>query len=108
VHPAAAQTAAFTTLALSQILHLGNARSRAPVMRVERALSNRYALGAVVLSVALQILATAWPPLTALLHVVPLDRREWALVAVLSAIPGVVGQIRRTLESGGRREGVDS
>jgi Ca2+-transporting ATPase len=101
MHSAAAQTAAFTTLALSQVFHLGNARSRAPVIRVTRALSNRSAVGALVLSVALQILATTWPPLVALLHVVPLDAGEWALVVVLSAIPGVVGQIRRTLESSG-------
>ncbi len=42
--PAAAPTVAFMTLALAQIAHLGNARSRGPVLRLRRALANPHAI----------------------------------------------------------------
>lgn len=92
VRPEAAQSAAFTTLALSQIFHLGNARSLAPVLGLRRALANRYAVGAVVLSMAVQLLGNLWSPLAATLHVFPLTAGEWTLVAGASSIPAAVGQ----------------
>jgi Cation transporting ATPase, C-terminus len=45
-----ASTIAFMTLALAQVFHLGNARSTEPVLRPDRALANRFALGAVALA----------------------------------------------------------
>lgn len=87
-----ARTLAFTTLALAQILHLGNARSREPVLRRGIAGSNRFALGAVVLSVILQLIAVYFEPIAAVLGVTPLSLREWVVVIGLAAIPAVIGQ----------------
>jgi P-type Ca2+ transporter type 2C len=92
-----ASTIAFMTLALAQVFHLGNARSTEPVLRPDRALANRFALGAVALAVLLQVAAVAVDPLARVLDVVPLTAREWVVVTALAAMPAVVGQAIRTL-----------
>ena len=86
-----AQTIAFMTLAFAQLFHLGNARSEEP-LRGWTHLSNPYALGAVALSTALQLVAIYVPPLARVLGVEPLDARSWLIVISLGAIPAVLGQ----------------
>ena len=88
-----AVTIAFVTLALSQLFHLGNARSRGPVLAWRRMTANRWALGAVPLVIALQVAAVHWAPLAALLRTVPLTAADWLVVCALSAVPAVVGQL---------------
>src|SRR5262249_24698897 len=65
--PGGAQTIAFTTLALAQTFHLGNARSVQAVTGLRRALANRYALGAVAISIGLQLAAVYVDPLAGIL-----------------------------------------
>ncbi|HJQ65808.1 MAG TPA: HAD-IC family P-type ATPase [Gemmatimonadales bacterium] len=91
--PARAVTVAFLTLGLAQVFHLGNARSTGPVVASRRALSNRHAIGAVVLAGLLQWLAVSWAPLAHVLGARPITPLEWAMVAGLAVVPGVVGQI---------------
>jgi hypothetical protein len=55
-------------------------------------LANRYALGAVVLTVALQVLAVVAPPLGRILGTAPLSTRGWMIAVALGAIPALVGQ----------------
>jgi len=93
-------TCAFMTLAFAQILHLGNARSRGPVLAPRAALANRAALAAVALAIGLQLLAAFLPPLAHVLRVAPLSGEQWALVAVLGAAPAVVGQNVKLLRAG--------
>lgn len=90
--PARAVTLSFTTLALAQIFHLGNARSTQHVVSWRLARANRYALGALVLTVALQVLAVIAPPLNRVLGTVPLSTRGWTIAVVLGAIPALAGQ----------------
>ncbi|HEX6308476.1 MAG TPA: HAD-IC family P-type ATPase [Longimicrobiales bacterium] len=89
---ARAVTIAFVTLALAQTLHLANARGGGPALRWRRVISNRWALGAAALTVALQLLAVYFSPLARLLGVVPLAARDWLIIAPLALIPAVVGQ----------------
>ncbi|HET7458194.1 MAG TPA: cation-transporting P-type ATPase [Gemmatimonadaceae bacterium] len=91
-HPERAQTMAFMTLALAQALHLGNARSAAPVLAPGAAVGNRWALAAVALVVALQVATVRVPALSVALGVRPLDARDWALAVGLAAAPAVLGQ----------------
>lgn len=91
--PARAVTMSFTVLALAQIFHLGNARSVAPVTSRRRIVSNPYALGAFVLTIALQVLAVAFRPLGAVLGTVPLERTGWLIAFALSVVPGIGGQL---------------
>lgn len=90
---AQATTLAFTTLALAQIAHLGNARSARTVLAAGCAVANPYALGAVALSVGLQTAALYVDPLPRLLRVSPLTGGEWLVVLVLAAVPILVGQV---------------
>ena len=79
------------TLAFAQLFHLGNARSEEPLTGWTH-VSNPYAIGAVVLSIALQLLAVYVPLLARLLGVAPLDARSWLIVISFAAVPAVVGQ----------------
>jgi Ca2+-transporting ATPase len=94
------------TLALAQLFHLGNARSRGPVLAPRRAIANRWALAAVPFVLGLQVIAVHWTPLAAVLGTVPLSGRDWLVIVVLSSLPGIVGQIietvtnRRSVHSG--------
>jgi Ca2+-transporting ATPase len=90
-------TLAFLTLALAQVFHLGNARSAAPVTAWHRAVSNRYALAAVALAVALQAAAMHYPPLTRVLGVTPPDARGWLVAVTLAMVPALVGQTAKLL-----------
>ena len=90
--PARAVTIAFMTLALAQLFHLGNARSRGPVLSWRRIGANPWALGAVPLVIALQVAAVYWEPLSTVLRTVPLVPSDWLLVFGLAAVPALVGQ----------------
>jgi len=90
--PARAGTVALMTLAFAQVMHLGTARSSQPVMSVSRALANRWAVAAMVLTIALQILAVYFAPLASLLGVVRLPLVDWFVIVPLAVLPAVVGQ----------------
>jgi Ca2+-transporting ATPase len=87
-----AQTIAFMTLALAQLFHLGNARGDVPVLDVTRALSNPYAVGALVLSIVLQLATVYVTPLAQVLGLVPMTWRDWSIVIACALGPAVVGQ----------------
>jgi Ca2+-transporting ATPase len=89
---ARSRTITFSTLALAQALHLGNARDREAVVSPARAFRNRWALLAVAVVVLLQALAVHAGPLRRVLGVTPLGVREWLLVAACSSLPALVGQ----------------
>ena len=86
-------TIGFSTLALAQTFHLGNARGVGAVMRRKRAFSNRYALGAAALVIVLQLLTVYWQPLANLLGQEPLPATDWVLIGSLSLIPALFGQL---------------
>lgn len=91
--PESATTVAFMTLALGQLFHLGNARSRTAVLRPARAFANRWAVGSVPLVLVLQYAAVEWSPLATVLGTTPLSTVEWGLALALGLIPAVVGQL---------------
>lgn len=94
-----ARTMAFTTLALAQLLHLGNARSESAVRTLRNALANRYALGAVALALGLQIAAVTYAPLNRLLSTSRLTGGDWMTVAAFALVPALVGQTAKRLVS---------
>jgi Ca2+-transporting ATPase len=88
-----AVTMSFLTLALAQVLHLGNARSGRPVWSLRGAASNRVAVAAVVFVTLLQVLAVQWPALGRILQTVPLSGPDWLLCLGLASVPAIVGQV---------------
>jgi Ca2+-transporting ATPase len=100
--PSRATTIAFMTLALAQIFHLGTARGPGQMLSPRRLFANPWALGAVVLSITLQLAAVYIEPIASVLHVSPPTQQEWLLIVSLGAIPAIVGQI---VHAGRRRPG---
>jgi Ca2+-transporting ATPase len=98
--PKDASTIAFMTLALAQIGHLGNARSRRAVLRVSRALANPFALLGAGFAVLLQVTAATFEPLARVLRVTPLHSTDWLVIIGLAAIPAVVGQLLKAVRTG--------
>jgi Ca2+-transporting ATPase len=90
-----AVTMCFVTLALTQALHLGNARSRSRVLAPAEALGNPWAIVAVALVVLLQVAAVEAAPLALVLRTVPLSLSDWVTVLALAAVPAVVGQLAK-------------
>ena len=101
--PTHAATMAFMTLALAQVFHLGNARNDRTVLRPAQVISNPYAIGAVLASVALQIAPAGIDSLGAVLDVVTLSIGEWIVVLAASAVTALVGQTIRLVSARHRR-----
>jgi len=87
-----ARTVAFQTLSLAQVFHLGNARSRAPVVSREAITRNRWAVAAVITVVLLQLAAAYLQPLPSILRVAVPGLRDWLLIVPFSIAPAIVGQ----------------
>lgn len=92
-HREHASTIAWMTLALSQLLHIGNVRSDAPATTAAGAVGNWYAVGAVLIGIALQVLAVQLPSLARALLVQPLSLPEWMVVVALAVTPAIIGQL---------------
>jgi Ca2+-transporting ATPase len=90
-----ARTICFMTLAIAQLFHLVNARSRHAVVFTGRLLTNRWALYAALLVLALQLIAVYVAPLALVLEVVPPRGVDWLVILGLSMLPALVGQALR-------------
>lgn len=90
--PEHASTVALMTLAFAQILHLGTARSDRDVLVPARAFRNRFALVAVLMSVALQ-LATLTGGLSRVLNVTMVPPVAWLAIVAGAAAPAILGQL---------------
>ncbi|HSG82863.1 MAG TPA: HAD-IC family P-type ATPase [Gemmatimonadota bacterium] len=88
-----AVTLAFMTLALAQLFHVVNARSPERILFTRRMGENRWVLGALVITLGLQLAAVYLPVLSDVLQTHPLEWRDWGLVMTASLMPLVVGQI---------------
>jgi Ca2+-transporting ATPase len=90
-----AGAAAFLTLAVAQVLHLGNARSASAVLSRRTATANPWALVAVVACAALLVASAHVPPLASLLDLPDVGLLEWGVVVAFGAIPAIAGQLWR-------------
>jgi len=85
-----AVTIAFMTLALAQIFHAFNARSRTRSAFSAGLFSNRWLWGAVVVCLLLQAAAIYAPFLSAVLRTVPLTAADWGLIVASALAPVAV------------------
>ncbi|MFS8629736.1 MAG: cation-transporting P-type ATPase, partial [Bacillales bacterium] len=81
-----AQTVAFATLVLAQLIHVFDCRSEKSIL-ARNPFENKYLTGAVLSSLILMLVVIYYPPLQPVFHTVPIEARDWLLVAGMAAIP---------------------
>jgi P-type Ca2+ transporter type 2C len=91
--PQRAATLSFTTLAIAQIFHLGNARGTKHVLTWPAVRANRFAIGAVGLALLLQVAAVNAPPLMQVLGTKAPTPMGWFVAFLLGSVPAVAGQL---------------
>jgi len=97
--PDRAVTMSFMTVGLAQLFHVFNSRKERGALRLREWLSNRYVIGAVVLTVALQLAAVYMPGLNTVLKTAWLGATDWLIIGVCSLVPLAAGQVMRLLRS---------
>lgn len=92
-----ARTMAFTTLVLFEMFDVFNCLSATETVFRRQTLRNRWLLGAVALSVALQAAVVYWGPLQSGFDTVALTGRDWAIAtAVASSVIVAAEILKRT------------
>ncbi|WP_241158441.1 calcium-translocating P-type ATPase, SERCA-type [Cohnella candidum] len=81
-----AQTVAFATLVMAQLIHVFDCRSSRSIFH-RRLLENRFLVLAVLSSLVLMVAVLYVEPLQPVFKTVPLGFRDWALVTVAAGIP---------------------
>ncbi|WP_264737147.1 calcium-translocating P-type ATPase, SERCA-type [Cytobacillus firmus] len=85
-HLAYAQTVAFATLVMAQLIHVFDCRSEKSVFS-RNPFGNKYLVWAVISSLALVLVVIYYPPLQPIFHTVPIELSDWFMITGLSAIP---------------------
>ena len=93
-----ATTMAFMTLALAQVFHAFDARSRNRSIFTSRLFTNGWLWGAVTMCLVLQMAAVYLPLLQKVLHTVPPTISEWAVIAGCSLLPVVVVEFIKVIQ----------
>ncbi|MBD8068357.1 calcium-translocating P-type ATPase, SERCA-type [Bacillus sp. PS06] len=81
-----AQTIAFATLVLAQLIHVFDCRSERSVFH-RNPFQNMYLVWAVISSILLMLVVIYYPPLQPIFHTQYIEPRDWLLVIGLSALP---------------------
>lgn len=82
-----AQTYAFTTLGISQLFHAIGMRDTKRSIFTMNHLSNKLMLAALIIGIGLQVAVTHFPFLVNAFGTRMLNKREWSLLIIWSAIP---------------------
>jgi Ca2+-transporting ATPase len=93
-----ASSIAFMTLALSQVFHSFNARSRTRSIFDRQLFMNLWLWSAVLLCLLLQIASSYLPPLQRVLHTIAHSRSDWLLIAFCSLLPVGIVELMKLLQ----------
>ncbi|HIW31563.1 MAG TPA: calcium-translocating P-type ATPase, SERCA-type [Candidatus Paenibacillus intestinavium] len=93
-----AQTVAFATLVIAQLIHVFDCRSSRSIFH-RNMLQNKYLLLAVFSSLVLMLGVMYITPLQPIFNTVAIGLREWSLVVVAAAVPSVFFGIGSVLSS---------
>ncbi|MGE6753171.1 cation-translocating P-type ATPase [Rossellomorea sp. NPDC071047] len=85
-HLAYAQTVAFATLVMAQLIHVFDCRSEVSVFS-RNPFGNMYLVWAVLSSLVLMLLVIYIPSLQPIFHTVPIVLKDWFLIIGLSSVP---------------------
>ena len=92
-----ARTATFATLVLSQLLYVFYCKSETLSPGEIPLVSNPYLVGAVLISLMMQLLVMYVPAMQVVFHTCRLDPVDWALVALASGWSGMLTHAARSL-----------
>ncbi|MFP7296072.1 calcium-translocating P-type ATPase, SERCA-type [Neobacillus niacini] len=81
-----AQTIAFATLVMAQLIHVFDCRSEKSVLS-RNPFGNQYLVWAVISSLALMIAVIYYPPFQPIFHTMPILAKDWLLIIGLSSVP---------------------
>jgi len=81
-----AQTVAFATLVLAQLIHVYDCRSEISIFS-RNPFGNPYLTWAVLSSLLLMLVVIYYPPLQPIFHTVSIDLRDWLLIFGMASIP---------------------
>ncbi|MBD1379987.1 cation-translocating P-type ATPase [Metabacillus arenae] len=81
-----AQTIAFATLVMAQLIHVFDCRSERSIFD-RNPFGNIYLIGAVASSILLMLIVIYYPPLQPIFHTVAILPQDWLLVLGMSALP---------------------
>ena len=95
----AAITMSFLTIGFAQLFHVFDSRKERKPMRGGEWFTNRYVLGAVVVTVLLQLAAVYAPGLPTILKTQPPTGVDWLVIAGCALMPVTVGQVLRRIRT---------
>ncbi|WP_442599444.1 calcium-translocating P-type ATPase, SERCA-type [Neobacillus sp. D3-1R] len=81
-----AQTIAFATLVMAQLIHVFDCRSEKSVLS-RNPFGNPFLVWSVISSILLMLVVIYYPPLQPIFHTVPIILRDWLLILGLASIP---------------------
>jgi P-type Ca2+ transporter type 2C len=81
-----AQTIAFATLVMAQLIHVFDCRSEISILS-RNPFGNPYLVWSVISSILLMLVVIYYPPLQPIFHTVAIDPRDWLLILGLASIP---------------------
>jgi Ca2+-transporting ATPase len=81
-----AQTIAFATLVMAQLIHVFDCRSEKSVLS-RNPFGNQFLVWAVISSLVLMIIVIYYPPLQPVFHTLPIAAKDWLLIVGLSSVP---------------------
>src|SRR5690625_474677 len=90
-----ARTIAFTTLVIAQLIHVFDCRSETSIF-MRNPFENLYLVLSVISSLLLMLVVIYWSKLQPIFHTTPLQMKDWFLIIVLSLIPTIVFNMRRS------------
>jgi P-type Ca2+ transporter type 2C len=85
-HLAYAQTVAFATLVMAQLIHVFDCRSEKSIF-ARNPFGNMYLVWAVLSSLVLMLLVIYLPSLQPIFHTVPIEWKDWLLILGFSSVP---------------------
>ncbi len=92
-----AQTMAFTTLVMFQLFAVISSRSLLPSLKKLNPFTNLWLIGAVLLSIAIQIAVIYWAPLQTIFSTVALSAVEWLQIIGVSSLGFAIMELGKFL-----------
>lgn len=94
--PWVGRTMAFSVLSLSQLFHSFNMRSDHSLAEIGMFSNSKLTISFIICGI-MQIAVVSLPTLAKVFQVVPLDKRQWAYVLLLSIVPILVVELQKKL-----------